>query len=360
MTETDPSAVLPRVSATGQVELDWDRPLRIAKRGPFYKLPKRGPLAAGSEWLLSIDPVAARATPLGGGSSAVNGGLLLLVLVILCADIFFAGLMLGAKGEHSAFVLYSILGPASFLFLVLAIAIFVRVMKGEYTTPLLLNRRDQTVSQAQKNSLVEANWAELVPYVEVVRTVNYSGGAQLHNLHLVLSEHGGEVKRILVKNALGGYSEALAYYEFLRRYMNGEWAGLPETYLIGGIRQSWFDEFRSNMWNAPFTRVPWRQSSTKRKWISSGLLIIFTILWWPVTMLTLVGARMGYIPMFPREVELRTTYNAAQDGPLPSELRGKIKLEERVAGAEKMLYLVAIAAGAIAWCWLGYCVISRM
>lgn len=364
MTKADSNGdPLPRVSASGQVDIDWEHPLRIAKKGPLYELPKRGPIAIGDEWILSVDPVGLRVSPLAGISSAGASMLLLLIFVLLVVVALLAGMIWQANGKHYAGPsFYGVMGAGILVFFGLASALAVHLFKFDYTTPLLLNRREQKVFQMQGGSLVESDWNALVPYIEIVRTVNYSGGAQFYHLHLIQRgvSQGNVLRQMRVKNAVGGYSQGLAYYEFMRRYMDGNWSSLPDTYLTGGIRQSLLKEFRSNMWNAPFTRIPWDQSSAKRKWISSGLLVLFTALWWPVTMLTLVGSRMGHIPKFPREVEQLATYNAAQDGPVPPELRDRIKPEERMAGAERALYLIAIAAGAVVWCWPSYGVISRM
>lgn len=364
MTEADSRGdALPRVSPSGQVDIDWERPLRIAKKGPLYELPKRGPVATGDEWILSVDPVGLRVSPLAGISSAGVSMFLLLFLVLLVVVALLAGMIWQANGKHYAGPsFYGVMGAGILIFLGLASAIAVYLFKFDYTTPLLLNRREQKVFQMQGSSLVESDWNALVPYIEIARTVNYSGGAQFYHLHLIQqgSDQGNVLRQIRVKNAVGGYSQGLAYYEFMRRYMDGNWSSLPDTYLTGGIRQSLLKEFRSNMWNAPFTRIPWDQSSAKRKLVSGVLLVLFTTLWWPVTMLTLVGSRLGHIPKFPREVEQQATYNAAQDGSVPHELHERIKPEEEMTGAEKTLYLVAIAIGAVVWCGPGYGIFSKI
>lgn len=345
---------LPGVNADGHVEINYSRPARgsLKPHGKLYALPMKGPKAQGEGWIISLDPVGFYVSPRAGIMSASNG--MLLILFVLTIGFSLAvltpivpGLLLGEVrfGE----VLIEIFGAA--ILAIFASAILVQMVAFDIAYPLLFNRVTGKVVQLQGNKRVEANWGDLRPYLSALTSVGYGGATTNYHLLLAQPTQSGKYvsSQILAKSTLESPHEALRYYELLRRYMEGEWGALPQTYLSNGLRPPFWKEFRGNWWNDWMNRIPWRERADSSRKLLAFTVPLWTTIWWPLIVLTLIGSRMGRIRNLPESDMLAATYNPVAHGAMPSGLMGKVLADPQPERAEKMLYAFSLSLGAFIW-----------
>ena len=253
-------------------------------------------------------------------------------------------------GESYSIPLSIVCGMFVVVFGAVGIGLAKHLRKEPAAHPLLVNRINGMLIQMQGGKRVEAHWNDLRPYIEPVTSVSTVGASTSCNLHLVQpSEDGRRAwKYMLVQNALGLY-DCLSTYEFLARYMEGDWEGLPDIHLLPGERPGFWDAYRYGFFN-PWISLPhWEDRSPRSRrwmWVFTPL---WTILFWPIVMLTMAGSRLGYMPRFSKQDLAQAEYDPARDGPMPTALQSKIKPPQPLAPGEKLLYWVSMGSGTILW-----------
>lgn len=317
----------------------------------MYALPLKGRQAMGNEFIVSINPKTIQLNATAGASSIANG-----MGAILCAlmaggaiYITYAGYGYSSGGANKFLMMFAL--GLSLIPMIFAVAVLVWMVKTDAACPLILNRESRTVVQIGTKKLVRISWQSVRPYVEVVRVVNMSGAYSTFNLHLVeLTASGASAMRqVLVKSYLGSQHEALRYYEFLRRYMDGEWHLLPEAYLAKQYRPLLWKEFRTNIWNSWIGNVPWTKRTVASKRFLVFTVPVWTAILWPVLALTILGSRLGRIPVVPKEELIDLQFNSEVDGPIPTELTEKIRPEPPLHQAERGLYAFSLILGGVLW-----------
>lgn len=139
-------------------------------------------------------------------------------------------------------------------------------------------------------------------------------------------------KMILVSNANNSPADCLSHYEFLRRYMAGDWQLLPKVEWLEGIRRPLLQEFSNNLWTQMTNYLPWDERSVLGRVLSSAALLLISLLWWPEPL-----------------------QDVAQE-PLPVCIRPPPAL----GGTERAVYVAIAAISTAAWCWPGAGVLARI
>ncbi|WP_269791119.1 hypothetical protein [Stenotrophomonas sp. Iso1] len=341
-----------RVNPAEEVVLDGGVPLIVPRRRPMYPLPVKGKYGRSDGLVLDVNFKSMKIASGGSGSIAANGGIFYLML--LCAGMVFLGGWL-------IFNEYQRVGSVSAIIVFICIVIFsmfggagigfLRHLRREPVAYLLLiDRKKGKLVQMQGKHRVEAQWNDLRPYIEPVTSVSTVGASTSCNLHMVQPSEDGKRawKHMMVQNALGLY-DCLSTYEFLARYMEGDWEGLPDIHLLPGERPGFWDAYRYGFFN-PWIGLPhWEDRSPRSRrwmWVFTPL---WTILFWPFAMMPIIGSRFGYIPKFSAQDLTQAEYDPARDGPMPAALQNKIKPPQPLASGEKLLYWVSMGSGAILW-----------
>lgn len=312
------------------------------------------PDPSGDGLVLSMDPARLQTLPNGNMSSALKGILLFLGLMMLGIAAWFCRMLAEAFRQgtaDTAFVL--IMSVSVFVFAPIAVAALVQAVTAPYAFPTLFNRVTGKVVQLRGRERIEADWLQLVPQVEVAM----SGGAELCHLCLASPVEAGAGKMIVVSNANNSPADCLAHYEFLCRYMAGDWRSLPEVECLEGARRPLLREFGDNLWTQMTNYRPWDERSAQGKALSSAALLAIALLWWPMLLLTLIGSRLGRLPRF--SVADLGTRSALLEGSA-QELFARIRPVPTLGAAEQAVYVAIAALSTAAWCWPDVGVLARI
>lgn len=312
------------------------------------------PDPSGDGFVLSMDPARLQTLPHGNMSSALKGILLFLGLMTLGIAAWFCRMLAEAFRQgtaDTAFVL--IMSVSVFVFALIAVAALVQAVTAPYAFPTLFNRVTGKVVQLRGGERIEADWPQLVPQVEVAMW----DGAQLCHLCLTGPAEDGAGKMIFVSNANNSPADCLARYEFLCRYMAGDWRSLPEVECLEGARRPLLREFGDNLWTRMTNYRPWDERSVQGKALSSAALLAIALLWWPMLLLTLVGSRLGRLPRF-SAADLGS--GSARPEGSAQELFARIRPVPALGAAEQGVYVAIAALSTAAWCWPGVGVLARI
>ncbi|WP_449466712.1 hypothetical protein [Stenotrophomonas humi] len=341
-----------RAEPAEEVWLDGKDPLSVPRRQLMYPLPLKGKYGRADDLVLEVDAKILRILPGVSGSMAANGGVASLLLFCLVMMIVFTRLIIDEfHGDDAA---YFPMIVVSLFFICISGAAgwgFLRHLGNEPSAyPLLINRMTGILVQMQGGQRVEAQWNDLRPYIEPVTSISTVGASTSCNLHLVQpSEDGRRAwKHMMVQNALGLY-DCLSTYEFLARYMEGAWDGLPDIHLLPGERPGFWDAYRYGFFN-PWIGLPYWEdrSPLSRRWMWV-FTPLWTILFWPIAMMPIIGSRFGYVPKFSAQDLAQAEYDPVRDGAMPAALQSKVKPPQPLAPGEKLLYWVSMGSGTILW-----------
>jgi hypothetical protein len=294
-----------------------------------------------------MDAARLQTLPHGNMSSALKSIVLFLGLMSLGIAAWFCWQLAEAFRQGSAdtaFVL--IMSVSVFVFALIAVAALVQAVTAPYAFPTLFNRVTGKVVQLRGRERIEADWSQLVPQVEVAM----SDGAQFCHLCLADPAEVGAGKMIVVSNANNSPADCLAHYEFLCRYMAGDWRALPEVECLEGARRPLLREFSDNLWTQMTNYRPWDERSAQGKALSSAALLLIALLWWPMLLLTLIGSRLGRLPRFSAaDLGSRSALAAGS----AQEPFMHIRLAPALRAAEQAVYVAIAAISTAAWCWPG-------
>lgn len=341
-----------RLEPAEEVWLDGKNPLSVPQRQLMYPLPLKGKYGKADYLVLDMTAKSMRLSSGANGSIAGNGGIFYLILLCMGMVLLGGWLVLNEfqRTGHLSLILTFIALVDFTMFGGAGIGFYRHLKKMPIAEPLIVNRLNGTLIQMDGNRRVEAHWNDLRPYIEPVTSVSTAGASTSCNLHLVQpSEDGRRAwKHMMVQNALGLY-DCLSTYEFLARYMEGDWEGLPDIHLLPGERPGFWDAYRYGFFN-PWIGLPhWEERSPRSRrwmWVFTPL---WTILFWPFAVMPIIGSRFGYIPQFSAQDLAQAEYDPARDGPMPAALQSKIKPPQPLAPGEKLLYWVSMGSGTILW-----------
>lgn len=334
------------IEANNQAESDvrgcYERGRRavIPKAGELFELPygdqRLIPLC--DQWVFGIDDVALRIKP---SDFPAKGWLFVAVAFCVIAVLFF-GVESLPKGDLGYD--YIAMGMTVFCGL-FGIALTASVLRQPVDWPVVLNRRTGQVVQVQGKQVVAADWASLRPFVE--RLYN-AQGAPFWKLRLLqLGEDGSVKKDVVIKALAPGPEGCASYFEYLRRYMQGEWDGVPDTLVVHGLRRSLLRQFHNDFGWIFGRERSWGNKPSWLKALTFLLMPILTFAVWPFGFFILLGSRAGWVPKFAADVE-----SQSQDGAVPAQLIPRIHQEPLLAVAEKLLYLSTIVISSVIWTWL--------
>lgn len=327
----------------------------VRKAGQMFELPSAGDpdlIPKCHLWALGVDDTAFRTTP---DDMPGRGWLLILVAFMYgaaAAFVYLSSPLIPVNKSWDPIGLSCAIFGLVFGTMILRVVIF--TSDG---APTIFNRRKGYVVQMQGRDRIEAEWSKLRPFVER----NYTAqGLPMYRFRLLeLDAEGKVVKNINVKSLANGPADCARYYEYLKRYMAGQWEGLPDTLLKSGLRRPLLREFRSGFGWMFGRKRAWHERPLWLKALQVVLMPITTFVIWPWGFFTLLGTRLGWLPRFPSDVEAD-----ARGGSVPPELAPRIHEEPPLALTEKLLY-PAIMLGCTlvwpiwGWRWVAHWMLSR-
>lgn len=338
--------------AEKEIDRDYEkaRRVQIPKGGQFFELPSTGDerlVPSCSQWVLSIDDVALKVKP---EDFPAKGWMLLSSFLFLYGAAFVSvlAIRLYRSNPEDYLLGVSILGFALFIFLLISVVSFTWLVRQPLSRPVLLNRRTGRVAQVQsRNKIVESSWSDLRPFVELIYTAQ---AMPIWRLHLVQTDDQNKVvKSFLLKILVPGAGGAACYFEYLRRYMSGRWAGLPDTTIVHGMRRSLLRQFRNDFGWMFGKRHSWSERPAWLKALMFLLMPLLTFAIWPFGFFILLGSRFGWMPHFSSEIDTQ-----AEGGSVPAELVARLHDEPALALAERLLYGGIIFFATAVWAWLGF------
>ena len=333
-----------------RVEIGEEGLMSVKGRSAMYPLPLKGRYGRSFDLVLEINEDFAILNPAGTASGAANGFLILLVVLLSITMLLFGNwIFLAIIGEGSGdWFITTVCVLGFLLFGTGNVAVIKSLRRQVVGFPLLALRKERKVVQLQGSARVEADWERLRPYIEPVTSVSSVGASTSCNVHLIEpTEDGRNARRqILLQNALGLY-DCLATYEFLARYMEGDWEGLPDIHLIPGVRPKFWDAYRYGFFNGWIGVPRWdERSEASRRWMWL-LTPLWTAIFWPLVILTIAGTRTGRVLRFDQS-EIGKARDAIAE-PMPASLQDKIKAPSRLQPAEKLLYWLSMMFGGVLW-----------
>lgn len=322
------------------------RQVHISKAGQFFELQASGNeqlIPACSQWVLSINDVAMQVKP---EDFPVRGWLLLASAVMLWGTATLAILGLSGGGSQDGVDPIAIIGAVVCLFF--ALLFFYLIASQPVSRPVLLNRKTGKVMQIQgKKKLVVADWSNLRPFVELIYTAQ---AMPIWRFHLIQTdEKNNVVSKFLLKILAPGPSGCACYYEYLHRYMKGQWDGIPDTLLVHGVRRTLLRQFRNDFGWMFGKKQAWNDRPLWLRALIFMLLPLLTVVIWPFGLFILLGSRLGWVAKFSPDIQ-----KAVDEGVLPSPLASRIRDEPRLALSEQMLYGFIIVGATVVWGWLGF------
>ncbi|MGY3041817.1 hypothetical protein ACVWWQ_003451 [Rhodanobacter sp. TND4EL1] len=317
------------------------RRVSLPKRGQFFELPLGGNerlVPYCDEWILKINDAIMTIRP---ASNSVRGWFLIIAVLCFFVSIFsWISSLPGSPSNDDNWDLISLVGGG--FFTLFGIAITYMVLRQPIGWPTLFSRCTGQVVQMQGRNRVEAAWSDLRPFIERTYTPQ---GRPIWRLQLIQTDASNKVvKNIAAKVMAERADDCARYYEYLHRYMLGQWEGIPDTLLVSGMRRSLLREFRNSFGWMFGKQRPWAEKPLWLKTLTIMLLPVLTFVFWPLGFFVLVGSRLGWVPKFSREDE-----QAASGGTLPPELAPRIHVEPPLALTEKLLYTTIIVVSTVVW-----------
>jgi hypothetical protein len=334
------------ISLNAQAESDirecYERGRRviIPKAGELFELPYGDSrlIPQCDQWVFGIDDTTLRIKP----SDFPAKGWLFVAVAFCVIGVLFFGIESLPKGNLGYDYIAMVMAAFCALF---GAALAISVLRQPLDWPALLNRRTGRVVQMQGKQVVSADWVALRPFVERVYNAQ---GAPFWKLRLLQLGQDGTVEKDFVLKALAPGPEGCAsYFEYIRRYMQGDWKGVPDTLVVSGLRRSVLRQFRNDFGWMFGKRRSWSDKPLWLKALTFMLMPILTFVIWPFGFFILLGSRAGWAPKFPGEAE-----SQARNGVVPPELTQRIHQEPELAVAEKLLYVAIIVISTIIWAWL--------
>lgn len=336
------------VDAESGIDANYEkaRQVHIKKAGQFFELPANGNrqlIPACSQWVLSITDAALVVKP---EDFPVRGWLLLASAVMLWGMTTLAILGLSGSGGQDGVDAIALVGAVVCLFFVL---LFLYLITSQpVSRPVLLDRKSGKVMQMKgRRELAIADWSSLRPFVELIYTAQ---AMPIWRLHLIQTdEKNNVVNKFLLKILAPGPSGCACYYEYLHRYMEGQWDGIPDTLLVHGTRRTLLRQFRNDFGWMFGKKLAWGEKPLWLRVLTFVLMPVLTFVIWPFGLFILLGSRLGWVAKFPPDIQ-----EAGGRGVLPPPLVSRIREEPQLAAIEQVLYGSIIIGATATWAWLGF------
>ncbi len=303
--------------------------------------------SGGPDFVLDMDDEVLIAAPDVASISAGKGIAIIFLLSIIPVDAAILKLiprMAEAEGMNSIPVAVMV------LVLLLSIAVGVNVFKavrgGNRIEPLLLNKREGTVTIFSKAGLATYDWCILKPFIRIVQIVHAAGGAVTYQLILAdVDEDTGIVRSefLAAKGDLIG--AGVQRYGFFKQFMDGSHEEFPKFQVVSP-HMNWAKLLAVSIWTGDMLRQRWMGEKPWTIWV-----VICNMLWvmliTPLQVTELIGSCISKGP-----------FGLKETGPWPARFESMEKnspLKEKgsryaeVTSESKRLLLVSMALGVIAW-----------
>ncbi|WP_333627793.1 hypothetical protein [Stenotrophomonas cyclobalanopsidis] len=334
-------------SGARQVEmLDMGAPVR-GKSGAMYPLLLHRVEGGGLDFVLDINEDVLIAAPDVAAVSAGKGIAIILLLSLIPVDAAIIKLipkMASAAGAISVPVVVMVL--ALLLSVAVGVNVFKAVRGGNRIEPLLLNRRDGTVTVFSKEGVSTYDWGALKPFIRIVQIVHAAGGAVTYQLILAdVDEATGVVRSefIAAKGDLTG--AGVERYGFFKQFMGGSHEGLPNFQLVSP-HMDWAKQLAVSIWTGDMLRQRWMGEKSWTFWMAICNML-WVMLITPLQVTELIGAWISKGP-----------FGWKETGPWPRRFEsvgGNSPLKEKggryaeVTSMSRILLLVSMTLGTAAW-----------
>lgn len=349
MTSLNIDDVVVSNEAGSEIRNSYERGRRVSipKTGELFELPYGDSRLKPQcqQWVLGIDDTTLRIKPADFGT---RGWMLLNAAMFFVGTLFalFWAVTLYRQNPSDSLIIVVPLSVGAAIFAGISVVSLAWSIRQPLGWPVIFNRRTSRVVQMQGRQVVSADWSSLRPFVERVYNAQ---GAPFWKLRLLQVGAAGEVQKNLVMKLLAPGPEGCAsYFEYLRRYMDGSWTGLPDTLLVHGMRRSLLRQFRNDFGWMFGKRRAWNERPFWLKALTFILMPVLTTIFWPVGFFVMLGSRLGWAPQFPPDVEAE-----AKGGKVPAELASRIHNEPALASFERLFYGGIMIFATAIWIWLG-------
>lgn len=301
----------------------------------------------GPDFVLDINEDVLIAAPDVASVSAGKGIAIILLFSLIPVDAVIIKLipkMAAATGMISFPVVVMVL--ALLLSVAVGINVFKAVRGGNRTEPLLLNRREGTVTVFSKTGVNTYDWRVLKPFIRIVQIVHAAGGAVTYQLVLADVDGDTGVVRSEFVAAKGDLIGAgVQRYGFFKQFMDGPHEGLPGFQVVSP-RMDWAKQLVVSIWTGEMLRQRWMGEKSWTLW-----MVICNMLWimliTPLQVTELIGAWISKGPFGLKETGPWPGRFESMDHNSPLKAKGKRYAE--VTNMSKSLLLVSMALGVVAW-----------
>lgn len=313
----------------------------------MYPLTQQKAEAGGPDFVLDINEDVLVAAADVASVSAGKGVAVIFLLSIIPVDAAIIKLipkMASAAGWISIPVVAMVL--ALLLSVAVGINVFNAVRDGNRIEPLLLNRRDGTVTLFSKKGANMYDWGALKPFIRIVQIVHAAGGAVTYQLILAdVDEVTGAVRSEFVAAKGDLIGAGVQRYGFFKQFMGESHEGLPEFQVVSP-HMDWAKKLAVSIWTGGMLRQRWMG---EKSWtFGMGVCnMLWVMLITPLQITELIGAWISKGP-----------FGWKETGPWPrrfesigsnSLLKQKGRRYAEVTNMSRILLLVSMTLGVIAW-----------
>lgn len=334
-------------SVAPQVEiLDMGAPVR-GSGGTMYPLLLHRVEAGGPDFVLDINDDVLIAAPDVASVSAGKGIAIIFLFSLIPVDAAIIKLipkMAAAGGMISIPVVVMVL--ALLLSVAVGINVFKAVRGGNRIEPILLNRKEGTVTLFSKAGVSKHDWRVLKPFIRIVQIVHAAGGAVTYQLILADVDRDTGVVRSEFVAAKGDLIGAgVQRYGFFKQFMDGSHEGLPKFQVVSP-HMGWAKQLAVSIWTGDMLRQRWMGEKSWTLW-----MIVCNMLWVmliaPLQVTELIGAWISKGPFGLKETGPWPRRFESMGGNSPLKEKGRRYSE--VTNKSKSLLLVSMTVGVVAW-----------
>jgi len=282
--------------------------------------------------------------------SGAKGGALWVIGITILVDAVFLYFTLKSMDMQPDYVMDGIaLG-----FILISIPFCVWILRSvRYKSriePVLFNREDGTVKHYGADRVTTLDWANLKPFIRIVRAVGAAGGAQVQLL--ILAEFDSTSRRVGREVVVGRgdiVSAGSLRYGFLEAYMGKTLEALP-AFRLASLHMSWMQRIASSIWMVPVLGASWVGERPWSGWIALGT-IINTVIALPLLAAEIVAAKISLGPR--GEAALGPWKKRFAALPEDSKLRTLARHRGGMFAPARRWLFASIAIGCVFWLAVG-------